>query len=190
MRAEGINAMLPIAIIIGIVHLNIGIGIALVNAIRQRKVRHAIGKASWFVLETGGILYLLDTFFKIPTGVSPTISLAVLLVGVVLLTIGESYQGLIEIPALASNVLSYARIAALGLAGVQLALIINQMAEGMFHAGGIMLVGGVALLFAGHAVNTLLSLMGAFLQSLRLHYVEMFSKFYHGDGEPYKPFGT
>jgi V/A-type H+-transporting ATPase subunit I len=190
MRAEGINAMLPIALIIGVVHLNMGIAIALINAIRERKVRHVIGKASWFILETGAILYLLDTFFKIPTGVDTMISMSLLLTGVVLLTIGESYQGLIEIPALASNILSYARIAALGLAGVQLALIINSMSEGMFHAGGFMIIGGVALLFAGHAVNTLLSLMGAFLQSLRLHYVEMFSKFYHGDGEPYKPFGT
>jgi V/A-type H+-transporting ATPase subunit I len=190
MRAEGINAMLPISLIIGIVHLNIGIAIALVNELRERKFRHALGKASWFVLETGGILYLLETFFKIPTGVEPMTSLAILLTGVVLLTIGESYRGLIEIPALASNVLSYARIAALGLAGVQLALIINGMAGGMFHAGGFMIIGGVALLFTGHAVNTLLSLMGCFLQSLRLHYVEMFSKFYHGDGEPYKPFGS
>ncbi len=189
-RAEGIGAMLPIALIIGIVHLNLGIGMALVNALRERKLKHALGKVSWFILETGGILYLLDTFFKIPTGIEPMTSLYVLLAGVVLLVIGESYQGLIEIPALASNVLSYARIAALGLAGVQLALVINGMAEGMFHAGGIFLFMGVALLFAGHGVNMMLALMGCFLQSLRLHYVEMFSKFYHGDGEPYKPFGS
>jgi len=190
MRAEGIGAMLPVALIMGLVHINIGIAISFINELRERKLRHALGKFSWFIVQTGGILYLLPTFFKIPVGIEPTISLYILLAGVVLLTIGESYQGLIEIPALASNILSYARIAALGLAGVQLALIINGMAEGMFHAGGVFLVMGVTLLFAGHAINTLLCLMGCFLQSLRLHYVEMFSKFYHGSGEPYKPFGS
>jgi V/A-type H+-transporting ATPase subunit I len=189
-RAEGLGAMLPISLMIGLVHLNLGITTGLINELRERKFRHAMGKASWFILEAGGILYLMSTFLKMETGVDPNLSLGVFLVGVVLLTIGESYRGLIEIPALASNVLSYARIAALGLAGVQLALVINGMAEGMFHAGGMFMVMGVALLFAGHAVNMLLALMGSFLQSLRLHYVEMFSKFYHGDGEQYKPFGS
>jgi V/A-type H+-transporting ATPase subunit I len=189
-RSAGLGAMLPIAIIIGLVHVNTGILFSLVNEIREGKRKHALGKVSWFVLETGGILYLLSSFFKISTGVDPMISLGVFGAGVVLLMIGEGYTGVIEIPTLVSNVLSYARIAALGLASVSLAVVINDMAAGMFETGGLFIVMGIGLLIGGHAINTLLGLMGSFLQSLRLHYVEMFSKFYHGDGEPYKPFGT
>lgn len=190
MRSAGLGSMLPIAVIIGLVHVNTGILFSFINEIRERKKKHALGKFGWFVVQAGGILYLMSTFFKMPIGVDPTISLSVLLAGVVMLMIGEGYTGVIEIPTLVSNILSYARIAALGLASVSLAVVINGMAEGMFQAGGLFIAMGVGLLIMGHAINTLLGLMGSFLQSLRLHYVEMFSKFYHGDGEPYKPFGT
>jgi V/A-type H+-transporting ATPase subunit I len=189
-RAGGLGAMLPIAIVIGLIHVNTGILFSLINEIRAGKRKHALGKFSWFVIQTGGIIYLMQSFFKISVGVDPTLSLAVFGAGVVLLMIGEGYTGVIEIPSLVSNVLSYARIAALGLASVSLAVVINDMAKGMFQAGGLYLAMGVGLLIMGHAINTLLGLMGSFLQSLRLHYVEMFSKFYHGDGEPYKPFGS
>ncbi len=189
-RAEGLGAMLPISIVIGLIHVNTGILFSLINELRAGKKKHALGKFSWFILQTGGILYLMSAFFKISLGVDPMISLGLFAAGVVMLMIGEGYTGVIEIPTLISNVLSYARIAALGLASVSLALVINRMAEGMFHAGGLFIAMGIGLLIGGHAINTLLGLMGSFLQSLRLHYVEMFSKFYHGDGEPYKPFGT
>jgi V/A-type H+-transporting ATPase subunit I len=189
-RSAGLGSMLPIAVIIGLVHVNTGILFSLINEIREGKRRHALGKFSWFVLQAGGILYLLQAFFKMNIGFPPLASLSIFAAGVVMLMIGEGYTGVIEIPTLVSNVLSYARIAALGLASVSLAVVINEMAAGMFHAGGLFIAMGIGLLIGGHAINTLLGLMGSFLQSLRLHYVEMFSKFYHGDGEPYKPFGS
>ena len=37
-------------------------------------------------------------------------------------------------------------------------------------------------------VNLLLSLLGGYVHSLRLTYVEYFSKFYEGGGRPFKPF--
>jgi len=185
---QHMNQLLIIAISIGLVHVNLGILFGFINSLKERHYRHAFGKFSWFLLQTGGILYGL-TLFNIRL-LDPGVSLVILLTGVIGLALGEGFIGIVEIPTLISNILSYARIAAVGLASVSLAVIVNEMAEGMFHAGGIFLIMGVMLLIAGHAINTMIGLLDSFLQSLRLHYVEMFSKFYHGNGEPYKPFGS
>jgi len=103
---------------------------------------------------------------------------------------GEGAKGLIEIPALFSHMLSYARLMAVGLASVILAAVINDLAGEMFAAGIAGIIGGVLLLAVGHSVNIGLGLISPFLHSLRLHYVEFFTKFYHGGGIRYIPFGA
>ena len=117
------------------------------------------------------------------------IGLGVVLVGLLMLLKGHGIYGIIEVPSLASNILSYARLFALGLASVALALIINEFAAAFFAKGGVMIVPAILILIAGHAMNIALGIIGGFLQSLRLHYVEFFTKFYKGGGKRYNPFG-
>lgn len=186
---HNLNQLLIMAVSIGVVHVNLGILFGFVNELKSGKYRHALGKFSWFVFQAGGIIYGLELLLGMKI-LDPNLSLGIMLAGVVGLAVGEGFMGIVEIPTLISNILSYARIAAVGLASVSLAFIVNQMAGGMFEAGGVMVIMGVALLIGGHAINTIIGLLDSFLQSLRLHYVEMFSKFYHGNGEQYKPFGT
>ena len=82
------------------------------------------------------------------------------------------------------NVLSYARIMAIGTASVMLAIVANQMVG----AVGSTTVGLVfALLF--HLVNFAIGLFSPAIHALRLHYVEFFGKFYSPGGTPYQPFG-
>ena len=86
-----------------------------------------------------------------------------------------------------SDVLSYSRLLALGLATGVIASVINQM--GSMVGGGV--VGAIifAVIFiAGHALNLGINLLGAYVHTCRLQYVEFFGKFYEGGGREFKPF--
>jgi V/A-type H+-transporting ATPase subunit I len=103
---------------------------------------------------------------------------------------GEGIRGLIELPSIFSNTLSYARLMAIGLSSVKLAEVINEMAAEMFHGGGFLILAGVLILALGHIINIGIGMLGSFLHSLRLHYVEFFTKFFHGGAKKYSPFGA
>jgi len=83
-----------------------------------------------------------------------------------------------------SNVLSYLRIAAIGLASVFLARVANELGA----AAPLLLGLTIAALF--HALNLALGTFSPTIQALRLHYVEFFDKFYEPGGEPFAPFGA
>ncbi|MCK4408603.1 MAG: V-type ATP synthase subunit I, partial [Candidatus Eisenbacteria sp.] len=86
------------------------------------------------------------------------------------------------------DVLSYARLLALGLATGAIAMAINGVAQ---MAGDIPIVGPIAVvlvLIGGHLFNLAVNCLGAFVHSARLQYLEFFSKFFTGGGHAFEPF--
>jgi V/A-type H+-transporting ATPase subunit I len=173
-------------------------------------MKGVLGQFGW-IATMFGILFLLWSIFAIPympdlTGFPPVIiglsvpALigAVLLIGGIILIANESSLELIELPGIISNAMSYARLAAVGLSSVVIAIVINYIAiakliepnlETLTLVGIVMILIGIAVLVGGHLMNTALGLLGGGLQSLRLQYVEYFTKFYKGGGKKYHPFG-
>jgi V/A-type H+-transporting ATPase subunit I len=196
-RLDNVLTLLVVTLMIGVVMLTLGFVLGFVNEYRQHGLKHAVfTKMSWICMLWGGVLAIALILPPLTTGSGIQLSaglvagLAVAVVGFLLLIMGEGIIGIVELPGLLSNVLSYSRLLSIGISSAGIALAVNRLSDALFFSkGGVFVILGVLLLIIGHSVNTALGVLDSGLQALRLHYVEFFTKFYRGGGIKYKPFG-
>jgi V/A-type H+-transporting ATPase subunit I len=181
-RRRALLSFLGLAVGIGLVHVGIGTAIGAAHSLRRRQLRHALERGGRLVLLVGAALAGLAVAGLLPRGtLLPGVGVAG--AGALLSLLGGGPMALLEVVLSLGNVLSYARLMALGVASVMLAEVANHLAVTVRP-----LAAGLALAFLLHAVNFTLGLMSPLIASLRLHYVEFFEKFYEGGGRPYRPF--
>lgn len=95
---------------------------------------------------------------------------------------------LYDITSYVGDALSYSRLMALGLATGVIATVINVLGS----LGGKSVIGFISFVLIsafGHALNFAINMLGAYVHTNRLQYVEFYQKFYEGGGRKYKPFG-
>lgn len=95
---------------------------------------------------------------------------------------------LYNVSAYLSDVLSYSRLFALGLATAVIGMVFNQLGA-MLGASWMTLIIAVPILVAGHIFNIAVSALGAYVHSSRLQYIEFFGKFFEGGGRSFRPLG-
>ena len=199
-----------ISLVIGLVHLNIAHVLSLVRGIRTRSPGVVVNKAGLFAVQIFGIPYLFHAMLgmDIP-GLSPGVYAVfgwLLGAGVLGVIAGSFIQmgrlgaifWIFDLTGILGDVMSYSRLAGVGLATYYLAssfnLLSNWVSTGLGGAlPGILgtvlgFLAGVVLLTVFHVFNLLLSTLAAFIHSLRLCFVEFLLKFYEGGGREYSPF--
>lgn len=180
-REEAFFPFLGLAIALGVVHIVLGLLIGAVQAFRGDK-RRAVGKGMAAMMIILIALALLAAADMLPERFFTPLVIAVLVVFPILV-IGEGILAPIEFVSTLGNVLSYARIMAVGTASVMMAVVANRMI-GAF--GGVVVGVLFALLF--HLINFVIGVFSPTIHLLRLHYVEFFQKFYSPGGSQYQPF--
>jgi len=213
-HGPAIPILMMMAIWIGILHITLGRVLGMYNHAKQdhgdHRIKTVMANFGWLAV-MWGILVAIWSNVAMPlmpdlTGL-PVVAMgfnlgtfagAALILAGVLFIARDSVLEVIELPTIISHVLSYARLVAVGLSSVAIAMVTNYMAIGMFINPGmkelslvgiVMILVGLVVFLLGHALNTALGILGGGLHSIRLHYVEFFTKFYKGGGVKYIPFG-
>ncbi|MDD3839529.1 MAG: V-type ATP synthase subunit I [Clostridia bacterium] len=183
--------MLAVCFALGIIQIFSGMALQAYMNIRDGKVLDAVfDQGLWYVLIIGLILLAFV----------PSVGKIMSIIGAVglILTQGRQQKGIFKklmsglgslynITGYLSDVLSYSRLFALGLATGVIAMVINNMASllGTNPFGYILMV---IILVAGHIFNILINVLGSFVHASRLQYIEFFGKFFEGGGKAFTPF--
>lgn len=204
--------LLGYCMLLGIIHLYVGMGIKLYQSVKRKDYKTALYDVLfWYVLLSSlGLIVaslqmtqsVLGLDFAIPSATLNTASVLALLsaAGIVLTNGRESKNpfvrilrglyGLYGVTSYLGDLLSYTRLLALGLATGIIGSVINLMA-GM--AAGNKAIGAIPfalIVVFGHALNLAINMIGAYVHTTRLQYVEYFNKFYRGGGRKFQPFSA
>ncbi|MCL5291578.1 MAG: V-type ATP synthase subunit I [Actinobacteria bacterium] len=188
-RVEGMMTLLYITIGLGLAHIMLGLILGVVNSMREKATKHASERAGQFLLLFATVVGLFIWLVLKSQFVGIGFATAVGIISVALIFYGAGFLGIMEIFGLVGNIFSYARIMALGLAGVILAEVANELAIDLktsMPGIGIVVGGLIALLL--HVINLVVGAFSPTIHSIRLNVLEFFNRFYEPGGKEYKPF--
>ena len=183
--------MLIVCLALGLLQISAGI---LIKIGLDLKAKNIVGA----ICDEGFILCILWGAVGLLLGVS--IGGTIALIGVIglFLTAGRDRKGILKkfmggfsavygLTSYVSDILSYCRLFGLGLATGVIGMVFNTIAT-MLMGSPIGFIFAVAILVAGHSFNLGINVLGAFVHSCRLQYIEFYSRFYEGGGRAFCPY--
>ncbi|GAA0070200.1 V-type ATP synthase subunit I [Clostridium sardiniense] len=197
---KDVTTILIMSVAFGVIQIFFGLGIKAYVLIRNGRPFDAFcDVGSWVITLVSIGVFGFGSFAG--NGIVKTIGMWCMIIGMVLIVVtqgrhmksvggklGEGLYSLYGITGYIGDLVSYTRLMALGLAGGSIAGALNLII-GMFPGVAFFIFGPVIFIL-GQLFNLGLSLLGAYVHTCRLEYVEYFSKFYEGGGKPFKPFKT
>ena len=197
---KDVTTILIMSVVFGVIQIFFGLGIKAYVLIRNGRPFDAFcDVGSWVITLVSIGVFGYGAFAGNP--LVKTIGMWCMIIGMVLIVLtqgrhmesvggklGEGLYALYGITGYIGDLVSYTRLMALGLAGGSIAGAINLIIS-MFPGVAFFIFGPLVFIL-GQIFNFGLSLLGAYVHTCRLEYVEYFSKFYEGGGKPFKPFKT
>ena len=184
------DTILLIAIAVGVVYTNIGFIVGAIDNLRYGEVKEAIGsQLCWFVFEAGIILLALGYTMSSIGMIGMVIGGILVIISIAMLVYSGGAYGIMDIFGFMGDILSYARLLALCLATGGIAMTVNiltVMVGDMIPFVGVIFA--VFVFIFGHIANFLFQVLGAFINSLRLNYVEFFSQFFMSGKNKFEAF--
>ena len=195
---EDVNTLLVASLVFGVVQIFFGLGIKAYALIKSGKPKDALYDSGSWLITLISIGLLAGSMMLGWSPIIKYISIAGMAVGMIIIVltggraektkgaqIGQGLYALYGITGYIGDLVSYTRLMALGLAGGCIASALNLLMQSL--TGFWVILIPVVFILA-HVFNLLLSLLGAYVHTARLQYVEYFSKFYEGGGKAFTPF--
>jgi V/A-type H+-transporting ATPase subunit I len=182
-RRVSIMTTLYFSVAVGVVHVSLGLFFGFLSALKKKMKKEAVVKLLSVFLVLSIVFWAASFFVPVLDLVRRPLLAVLLSVAAVVVVLGGLLAPLEVFKAL-GNIISYARIMAVGLTSVLLAYIANDLAG---NAGSLIVGVFVGVLL--HTLNIVLGVFAPTIQSLRLHYVEFFSKFLEPGGREFEPLG-
>lgn len=203
--------LLLYSLLFGLVHLFTGFALKGSALLKEKDIKGFVFDViAWFMLLIGLLLMLMSSSIYASLAGSSLnlgkygLALAEILAAagalIILFMAGRSSKNpgkriakgaysLYDITGWLSDLLSYSRLLALGLATGVIAQVVNSMcqmvAEGKGFFGAVLFI---IVFLIGHTLNIAINVLGAYVHTCRLQYVEFFGKFYEGGGRKFEPF--
>lgn len=179
---------LALAVGVGALQITLGLALGVVNARRFRDTDMALGSLARIagILAVACLVGRLAGVLPAPFAYAGLAAAAAFLAVMVMLVVRHPAHGLmlpLEVLGTIGNILSYARIMAIGMASVVLAVLATVLARLMDNV-----VLAALVVVAVHALNLVLGTVDPTIQGLRLQYVEFFPRFLVTGGKRYSPF--
>ncbi|WP_346885988.1 V-type ATP synthase subunit I [Clostridium sp. UBA4395] len=201
---SNVGLLMIVSVVMGLIQIYVGLGIKAYMQIRDKDYFGAFADVGlWYITLTGAIIWALSGFvdlayFGVPSIVSIIGKYATIagMIGIVLTNgrqessiggkLGQGFYSLYGITSYVGDLVSYTRLAALGLATGFIAYAFNIMVS-MVSTSWATVIFGVAIFVVGHVFNLFINALGAYVHTCRLQYLEYFGKFYEGGGTSFEP---
>ncbi len=191
-----LTTLLLITIFIGIAHISLGYIYGIYNGLKTHHMKHVYSRIGWLGLLWSATICLFGVFeILLNVRILPSpllvayIGLGLFFVfgGVIGATEGARF--VMELPTLIGHTVSYARILGILLASVLLASIVDTtLRQSLARPAIVSVIISVAAFAGVQLLNLILGVFEPSIQGVRLHYVEFYSKFFEGNGQPFRPF--